>query len=123
MLFSDYQSDFIGFLSALDLFVFCSRDELYSLVVLDAMAIGLPVVAAAAGGTLDQIQDGVNGLLYPVGDSVHLADDISKYLSSRQMRSEHGQKAKEFVMEHHSMDHMISTLLIYYSEKPTSEKV
>jgi D-inositol-3-phosphate glycosyltransferase len=109
-----YQSDLVGFLSALDVFVFPSRDELYSLVVLDAMAMGLPVVAAAAGGTLDQIVDQTNGVFYSSGDSREMAQKISEYLCSEELRINHGKRAREFVGEHHSMESMIRQLLEYY---------
>lgn len=109
-----YQPDLIGFLGALDVFVFPSRDELYSLVVLDAMAMGLPIVAAAAGGTLDQIADQKSGLLYPVGDGTEMADRISSYLLSKKLRDDHGVRAREFVESHHSMDGMIRQLMDYY---------
>jgi phosphatidylinositol alpha 1,6-mannosyltransferase len=51
-----------------DAFVFASVTETLGLVVLEAMASGLPVVAAPAGGVRDHLRDGVNGLAYPNGD-------------------------------------------------------
>lgn len=51
-----------------DAFVFASATETLGLVVLEAMASGLPVVAAPAGGVRDHLRDGVNGLTYPEGD-------------------------------------------------------
>ena len=118
VLFAGYQSDLIGYLSALDVFVFPSRDELYSLVVLDAMAMGLPVVAAAAGGTLDQIRDQENGLLYKPGDTGEMAAKISSYLQSEELRIRHGSRAKSFVEEHHSMETMIRQLMDFYRNLP-----
>lgn len=47
-----------------DCFIFPSTTETLGLVILEAMASGLPVVAARSGPTCEQIQDGVNGLLY-----------------------------------------------------------
>jgi len=65
-----------------DAFVFASVTETLGLVVLEAMASGLPVVAAPAGGVRDHLRDGVNGLAYPEGDvgamagaMVRLAED------------------------------------------------
>lgn len=64
---------FIGFLhgrdlaaayASSDLFVFPSTTETLGLVILEAMASGLPVVAANSGPTLEQVRDGFNGLLY-----------------------------------------------------------
>ena len=51
-----------------DAFVFASVTETLGLVVLEAMASGLPVVAAPAGGVRDHLRDGRNGLAYPAGD-------------------------------------------------------
>jgi len=64
---------FTGFLHGIDLaasyassdiFVFPSTTETLGLVLLEAMASGLPVIAADSGPTREQITDGVNGLLY-----------------------------------------------------------
>jgi glycosyltransferase involved in cell wall biosynthesis len=51
-----------------DAFVFASVTETLGLVLLEAMASGLPVIAAPAGGVADHLRDGHNGLSYPAGD-------------------------------------------------------
>jgi len=51
-----------------DAFVFSSLTETLGLVVLEAMASGLPVIATPAGGVADHLYDGVNGIAYPPGD-------------------------------------------------------
>jgi len=113
-----FQDDLIGYLSAMDIFVFPSRDELYSLVVLDAMGMELPVVAAAAGGNLAQIEDGVTGLLYEVADSRDLAAKVSRYLSDPGLRRRHAGAARVFVEKTHDMKKTISSLLEIYSNRP-----
>ncbi len=110
----------IGYLSALDLFVFPSRDELYSLVVLDAQALGLPVIGAAAGGTLDQIEEGKSGFLYPVGDPDALARRIGRYLEQPALREEHGRAGRLFVERHHDMKKTIDELLRWYGAERTA---
>lgn len=74
-LFAGTPSFFTGFLHGEDLskayacadaFVFPSVSETLGLVILEAMASGLPVIAARSGPTLEQIQDGVNGFLFDV---------------------------------------------------------
>jgi phosphatidylinositol alpha 1,6-mannosyltransferase len=51
-----------------DAFVFASVTETLGLVLLEAMASGLPVIAAPAGGVSDHLRDGHNGMAYPAGD-------------------------------------------------------
>jgi hypothetical protein len=114
VLLPGFQADLVGTLSALDIFVFPSRDEMYSLVILDAMCMGLPIVAARAGGTLWQIEDGVNGLLYDVGDSADLAAKLARYIGDADLRAQHGTAAKEFVRRRHSMQNTIRELLWWY---------
>jgi glycosyltransferase involved in cell wall biosynthesis len=115
IILAGFQEDLIGYLSAMDIFVFPSRDELYSLVVLDAMCMGMPVVAARAGGTIAQIEDGARGLLYEVGNSRDCAARVSQYARSPELRAQHGKAARLFVEEHHSMSSTIKTLLEFYS--------
>jgi glycosyltransferase involved in cell wall biosynthesis len=61
-----------------DAFVFASVTETLGLVVLEAMASGLPVVAAPAGGVRDHLRDGRNGLAYPEGDVGAMAGAMVK---------------------------------------------
>jgi glycosyltransferase involved in cell wall biosynthesis len=63
-----------------DLFVFTSPTETCGLVVLEAMASGLPVITSDQGGVLENVRDGINGLMVPAGSAtafgaatVHLA--------------------------------------------------
>jgi phosphatidylinositol alpha 1,6-mannosyltransferase len=56
-----------------DAFVYASETETLGLVVLEAMASGLPVVATPAGGVADNLRDGENGLAFPPGDAAAMA--------------------------------------------------
>jgi glycosyltransferase involved in cell wall biosynthesis len=52
--------------------------EPFGQVVVEGMALGLPVVASGAGGPAEVITDGVDGLLYPPGDVSALASLLRK---------------------------------------------
>jgi len=62
-------------------------------VVLEAMAVGRPVVAAASGGIVDLVDDGVTGLLVPPGDPVALSAALSTVLEDPQRAAAMGQAA------------------------------
>ena len=62
-----------------DVLLLCSRCEAFARVVVEAMKAGKPVVGTRSGGTVEQIQEGVNGFLYEPGNHQELAEKI-KYL-------------------------------------------
>jgi N-acetyl-alpha-D-glucosaminyl L-malate synthase BshA len=57
----------VELMQATDLFLLPSQSESFGLAALEAMACGAPVVASRAGGLPEVIEDGVNGILEPVG--------------------------------------------------------
>jgi glycosyltransferase involved in cell wall biosynthesis len=68
--------------------------EPFGQVVVEGMAAGLPVVAAAAGGPAEVIGHGVNGWLYPPGDMPALAGAMRMLASDPEMRARLGQAAR-----------------------------
>jgi D-inositol-3-phosphate glycosyltransferase len=65
--FRNFQENPAVFYHAIDVFVLASTNETYGMVTLEAMAAGVPVVAAATGGTVEIVEGGRTGLLYPHG--------------------------------------------------------
>lgn len=68
-----------------DAFLFASHTETLGLVILEAMASGLPVIAAPAGGVADHLRDDENGLAYPPGDVAAIAEAIARVATTPEL--------------------------------------
>ena len=73
-----YRDDVPRLLAGTDLFVLASGHEGLPVAVMEAFALGVPVVATAAGGMAEAVTDGVNGLLVPAHDPAALAAAIGR---------------------------------------------
>ncbi|HET8623032.1 MAG TPA: glycosyltransferase family 1 protein, partial [Gemmatimonadales bacterium] len=81
-----------------DLFVFTSPTETCGLVVLEAMASGVPVLAADAGGVRDNVRDGVTGRLLPAGDAGRFAGATVELARDGELRACMGHAARAFAV-------------------------
>lgn len=77
-----------------DAFVFSSLTETLGLVVLEAMACGLPVIATPAGGVADHLRDGENGLAFPPNDVDAMARAMVQVALDRQLTARLGRGAR-----------------------------
>ncbi|MXO57985.1 glycosyltransferase [Altererythrobacter salegens] len=67
-----------------------SVTETFGNVTLEAMACGVPVVAAQATGSSSLVKDGVNGVLVPPRDIAGYADALQRYVTEPDLRAAHG---------------------------------
>jgi len=82
-----------------DIFVFPSPTETFGNVVLEAMASGLPVIAANAGGVKDTVKNRINGLLFKAGDVRELANSIIELIENKNLRDSLKDNARKTVLE------------------------
>lgn len=103
--FADLPVAFMGYLrgerlsqayASADIFVFPSRLETFGLVVIEAMAAGLPVVAARVGGVGDMVSEGVNGYSFKSGDRALLLEGVRKIASNGERMRWMGQQARAY---------------------------
>lgn len=95
-------------LAALDVFVMPSRHEGLGVAVLEAMAMGLPVVASAVGGIPEAVDAGHTGLLVPVEDATALGAAIDELARDLERARGMGVAGRARVLEKFSMDAMAS---------------
>ncbi|MFM2140758.1 MAG: hypothetical protein RLZZ25_1023, partial [Gemmatimonadota bacterium] len=73
--------------AAADVYVFPSESESFGLSALEALASGVPVVAARVGGVPEVVRDGVTGALLPLGDIEGMAQAAVRFLAPDRWRA------------------------------------
>ncbi len=83
-------------MASADIIVHASKQaEPFGTVVTEAMALGKPVVATAAGGPVETVRDGVTGILVPPGDFRAMAEAVGLLLQNPELRSRMGAAARQ----------------------------
>jgi len=88
-----------GYYRQAELFLFASETETQGLVLWEAQAMGVPVVAVGAEGTLESVSHGRSGYLAPPGDAKNLADKAALLLSDESRRRRMAEAARRFALQ------------------------
>lgn len=118
-------SDFSPALEAMDVFCLPSLLQGLGTIMLEAMALGKPVIATKVGGVFQAIRDGETGLLVPPSDSGQLAEKILELLDDPVKARRLGQAARELVAAQFSVGKMVEQTVRIYRDvlaKTTSAK-
>jgi len=103
-------------MAAFDVFVHPSLWEGFGIVLLEAMALGLPIVASDVCAIPDIVSDGQTGLLVPPGDSHGLAAAIIRLYRDRKLAKGLGQAGRSRLAQHFSLDEMVRKMIEVYEE-------
>ena len=101
----------VEFFRRATLFVLPSRQEPFGIVLLEAGAFGLPVVASRVGGIPEILDDGITGRLVPSEDIAALAEGISFFLTSPDAAKEFGGRLKRHVESNFAWSRVLSKYL------------
>jgi glycosyltransferase involved in cell wall biosynthesis len=97
--------------ASMDIFVLPSAyPEPFGGVVMEAMSMGLPVIATNLGGSLDQIAEGVTGFLVPPADPPALAARIELLAKDPELRRRMGAAGRERISEKFSLHEMVKKI-------------
>lgn len=109
-----FREDVLAVTKSADLFVMSSVTEGLGSAVLDAMAMGLPVVGTRAGGIPEVIEDGVTGALVPPGEADALADAIVEMLERSDASARMREAGQARVRKEFGVDKLVEGTLAAY---------
>jgi glycosyltransferase involved in cell wall biosynthesis len=95
VVYGGFRKDVLPCYRLFDVFVLASVIEGFSLSILEAMALGLPVVCTDAGGNAEAVRDGENGFLHAPGDVEGLARGLRTLLNDAKLRTAMGSRNQE----------------------------
>jgi len=116
VLFAGTQKDIPEILAALDLFILPSLWEGFSLALLEALAMGNPVIATAVGGASEVIRSGHDGLLIPPGEESSLVTAVREAILDPRKYGAMGRGGKETVERQFTVAHHLTRLQDLYLE-------
>jgi glycosyltransferase involved in cell wall biosynthesis len=112
-----FRPDLLNVLRSLDIFVIPSIEgDTIPQVLIEAMAVGLPVISTTAGSIPDVVIDRHTGLIVPPRDSDTLANRIEELLNDAPLRHTLGTNAHRHITDHYSIDRMLDRLEQVYRQ-------
>ena len=102
--------DYNNLLSVFDIYVQPSRYEGLPRTLLDAMYMGLPIIATAANGMADIVRDGENGYLVPIGDEKAILAALERLIDDPEAAERLGKQAALDAREGYAMESQMAQL-------------
>ena len=116
VIFTGFRRDILALLNVMHAFVLSSLKEGQSISILEAMAVGLPVVATAVGGTPELVMDNETGLLVPSQDPEALGNAIYKVLSDSETAARLGDAGRKRIQERYDLEKITRDYEEYYAK-------
>lgn len=95
--FVGYVKNTKEFFGSIDILVLPSFSEGFPLVILEAMASAIPVIATNVGGIQEAVENGVTGILVTAGSKDEIVEAVKKFIRSRESINKMGTSGKEIV--------------------------
>jgi glycosyltransferase involved in cell wall biosynthesis len=100
---------------AFDVLALTSDAEAGGLVVLEALARGLPIIATSVGGIAETVRHGVNGFVTPVRGVAEIAAALDTLIRDADLRERMG-RASRIIAQDFSVDRMVERTLAFYDQ-------
>jgi len=106
LIFTGFRRDVPDLISAMDIVALPSHSEAFPQVVVEALAIGKPVVACQVGGTSEIVRDGETGLLVPPGNPAIFASALRELMHRPDRAKTMGERGRADVVTRFSITQM-----------------
>ena len=104
-------------ISECDLFLLPSLEEGISNAVLEAMALGVPVISTDCGGMGEVIRNSENGFIVPIRDAASMAGTIRKFIDlDKTYKINIIKNARETIIHNHLLSHQVDQFKSFYSK-------
>ncbi len=114
--FTGHREDVRRLMGALDIFALATHLEGLPLVILEAMALGKPVIATGLDGVPEVVEDGVTGLLHRHEDDEQLAEQIARLAGDRALAERMGAAGRRRVKKSFSTEQFAEAMRTLYEE-------
>jgi len=116
VVFTGAVGDVVPYLQTSDVFVLSSHSEGMPRSVMEAMALGKPVVSTKAGGVAEIAEDGTHALLVPVRDPDTLGNAMARAMQDTALRDRLGRAAARHIRERFDIESIIDQYVNLYEE-------
>ena len=116
VIFAGPRADVPELLGFCDLYINSSRFEGMSNTILEAMAMGRPVIATAVGGNTELVREGETGFLVPPADPVRLGETMERLLSEPELARRMGERGRSIIEGEHALRGMVEAYEGLYLE-------
>ena len=103
-------------LRSYDMFALSSLEESFGVSAIEAMSVGLPVVASDAVGFVEVIEDGVSGLIVEKGNALAMSKAIIRLIDDSDLRELLARGARQRVMDLYDWDTNVDQMIDIYKE-------
>jgi colanic acid/amylovoran biosynthesis glycosyltransferase len=108
------------FFQRADLFVFSSFAEGIPVVLMEAMAMGIPCVASRIAGIPELIRDGLDGFLAAASDDQAIVRAVARLMDDAELRRRMGEAAREHIEAEYNLENNIDVLAEIFSQRLAS---
>lgn len=115
VIFTGFRSDISKLLCSMNLLIQPSLRETFSITILEAMAMGIPIIASDAGGNPEQIIPHYNGYLFETGNYLDLSNYILKMMKNLNS-ADFGKNGKQIIDKYLNIKRMVDQIEFYYKE-------